>query len=198
MLVQNGFATKSKKLDNFLPIAKELEELENMAFENKLGFHSNSLAPKVYHDLTVLNQKNSKIAQNIFNFYLQSNSSKNFKGVVEQVIKTENFFLRIEELNCIVNFCILGVTIDDYDKNYENLTAYTIDAKDFTYHKLMQRNVELKVDHISNCVYYGNLFIDNVDFAILLLQNGLAYTAKSNSVLFNYSKDKNQNLKFYD
>jgi len=94
-------------------------------------------------------------------------------GVVEFVYSGARFKICIPKESCIINFTLTGVRAPQ--KRPDHTEPYAEEASEFSREKLHQHDVELEVEsHDKGGTFIGTLFLNKKNFAVTLLEEGLA------------------------
>lgn len=152
---------------------KHLTEAEEEAKKKKIGIHStkNPVNPSKYNDLG--QQKMAAKAKQFFEFI---KNEPTIPGIVDAVLSGSLFKVRLEKQNCYILFSLAGVRTYSNEKNVPQYERFAKEALKFSKDQVLQREVELNVSSIGkNGVFQGSLYVAKKNFAINLIENGLAY-----------------------
>lgn len=159
--------------DDFSKYLKELKEAEERAKKAKAGQYSSSNAPAPrFNDLSI--DKNLGKAKQVYTFLKEE---KKLTGVVELVLNGSRFKLRINQQNCYILFVLNGIKCMPNDPNDPVGSQYSQQALQYSKSNLLQRDADIDLDQIDKRgVFHGNLFVNKQNFAVELLERGLAFT----------------------
>jgi len=158
---------------------KLLKDLENEALENGLGIHTTNESKKqasLRHVHRHSYSNNNKTAWELF----EKIKNIPLHGVVEQVRSGSTLRIIILDRMDEISVMLAGIRCPDYFYNDPKSTQkFSLEAKYFTEHYLLNRDVEVEIDKLDDSNnFYGNVkIVDNPDFdiALELLREGLAY-----------------------
>lgn len=173
-------------------VYQELTIAENRAKAQRKNIWNKSAASHVYRVTDTSNRssetdkKESKKKAQQFIGALQR--AGRVSGIVEFVFGASRFKISIPSENCIVTFGLEAVrTPSNRESDKDPLGK---EASDFSYEKLMQRDVEVIVENIDQAGnFFGSLFLNSKNFGITLLEMGYARINQSNVDYTNYANE---------
>lgn len=146
---------------------------EKKAVDGKIGVYSSQPAPiRVFNDL-VANTKKAKD----FEAMIMKRPNRKINGVIEYCFSGMRFKVRLDGENTAVAINLLGVKTMANDKNQPKLFELSNDAHQFAKDTLYQRDVVVDLEFADKRgTFFGTVALKNTkeDFALLLVQNGLA------------------------
>lgn len=169
-LLNQGFAKTNLQMDAAGDF-KALLDAEKKATTDKKGLHSKKNRPSNYQfaDTT----QNIKQAKTVEGGLI---SQGRIDAVVEYVFSGQRFKLRINSENALIAFCLQGVRCPQPDKNADDLTALSNDAKVYSKNQLHQRDVQIEVRHVDKKGnFFGQLWTGSGLYSEALLHKGFAY-----------------------
>ena len=179
-LIENGLANLvTFKIEDGEP-SKELNNMRNAeqkAKDNKIGIYSPKMPNQTnYSDLVGA----PKIKKKSFVSFLLG--LKNVECTVEFCFSGYKIKLRIDRKQCYISFGMLGIKTFTKDKNNnEVINKYFQEALNFVNDTILQRDGFcdiLVADKMGN--YFGNFYFNKKNFAITLLEKGLAVVDEQN------------------
>eukprot|EP01120_Amphizonella_sp_Union-15-10_P010901 TRINITY_DN4527_c0_g1_i2.p1 TRINITY_DN4527_c0_g1~~TRINITY_DN4527_c0_g1_i2.p1 ORF type:complete len:1039 (-),score=264.52 TRINITY_DN4527_c0_g1_i2:95-3211(-) len=184
-LVKRGFATvvTHRAKDPRSPDYEELILAENAAKRGPKGMHSASKTPiRHLNDLTL---QEPHIPSKVANFLPFLKRAGKLRAIVDYVFAGTRLKLTIEKESCVISCGFAGLRgirpkrKDPKAKTQEpddpNIVRLSNEALHFTRDRLFQRDVDVIIeaaDRVGN--FLGQIFIDGKDFALTLLEEGLA------------------------
>lgn len=171
---------------------QELADAAAKAKKEKRGIQSTGTTPPVHSYQSLIGHINPKTLayyQDIFK------KTPNVDGVVEYCFTSSRFKIRIDQMNCQIPFICQGIQPIQQDPNVPELQAIFVRGQKFAKGMLLQRDVKISIgsnDRKGN--FFGTLLIAGKDYAISLLEEGLAGLKKSGSRghLPSYSQKKDK------
>jgi endonuclease YncB( thermonuclease family) len=162
----------------------------------KSGIHGKKYVSKSYWDYSIPENK-KKLAS-------ESNIEKgecDLPAIVEKCISASRFKLRLESKGCYIIFAIDTVTSIRSNKNMESLEKWAVKGTQKATELLAQCDVTVdihKIDKAGTC--HGALFLQNKNYGVKILSEGLAYLETSfgkskNHVQYEAAQKKAQNAK---
>ena len=109
-------------------------------------------------------------AKTIYNFL---KDEKKLTGVVEFVLNGSRFKIRMHQQSCYIIFVLDGIRALPNEPEFKK---WSQNALDFSKETLLQRDVDIELVRIDKKgVFLGRLYVDKKDYALELLERGLAF-----------------------
>jgi len=154
----------------------QIAEAERGAADARKNLHSPQPAPG--HRINDL--VGPKNAQKTKTFELALTSEPRHLGVVEHVFTGSRFKVRIPTQNCAVMLSLLGVRSLTSDANSPEQDKVAKEAIDLARNTVFQRDVEVEIRALDQRgTFFGTVFLKGRNFAINLLEAGLAVARES-------------------
>ena len=185
LLLENGLANvQMPRVDEeFTKYMKNLKEAEEKGKEAKKGlFSSKEKSVVKFNDLSF--QKNpSKIKA----FYQFIQGEKKLAGVVELVLNGSRFKLRLNTHSTYIIFALQGIKCLQNDANIKDYQELSNQALLYSKENLLQRDVEVEIETCDNKgTILGNIILAKKNYALNLLESGLAYVSGSGKTASRY------------
>lgn len=177
LLLEDGLVTLQapRVEDEFTKYFEELKEADSEALKKKKGLHGQPIRIPVFNDISVAG-KDGKFridipkAKTIFNFL---KDEKKLTGVVEFVLNGSRLKIRMNQQSCYIIFVLEGIRALPNEPEYKKWSQA---ALDYSKEALLQHDVEIELIRIDKKgVFLGRLFVDKKDYALELLERGLAF-----------------------
>lgn len=183
-LVKEGFCTviRHKSGEERSLFYDQLMLAETDAEKKGKGKHGNRKAP--VHQINEVNDLGS--AQKLINVL----KDKQAKAVVEKVLSGTRYKLLLPQDSIVITFSLNGVTSPSVrpKESPEKPKPFAKEAIDFANDQLLFRDVVVTIDGVDKTGgFVGELSVKSDNFAVKLLENGLAMLQRSAEKLKNYS-----------
>ena len=155
----------------------QIAEAERGAADARKNLHSPQPAPG--HRINdLVGPKNS---QKTKTFELALTSEPRHNGVIEHVFTGSRYKVRIPTQNCAIMLSYLGVRCLTQDANSPEQDKVAKEAIDLARNVIFQRDVEVEVRALDQRgTFFGTIFLKGRNFALNLLEAGLAVARESN------------------
>lgn len=173
-MISQGLATVvnprgDDETSKYLPA---LREAERLAREQKRCLHSTTPAP-IHRINDLVTARN---LTKIRSFETSLIGDVRHVAVVDFVYTGARFKIRVPQENCQFVFSILGVRALNPDPNQPEQDKVAKEAIDYARNTLFQRDVEVEINSADpKGVFYGTIYYKRTNYAIKLLEQGLAY-----------------------
>ena len=151
-----------------------MKAADEQAAKKKKGLHGDNIRTPVFNDVTVVGKDNKhKIdIQRAKTYYSYLRDEKKLSGVVEFVLNGSRLKLRMHQQSCYIVFVIDGIKCLPNEPEFKKWSQA---ALDYSKEALQQRDVEIELVRLDKKgVFLGNLFVDKKNYALELLDKGLA------------------------
>ncbi|RDD43774.1 hypothetical protein TrispH2_003888 [Trichoplax sp. H2] len=184
LIVAEGLATVRKAGGKASEEQTRLSAIEEIARASKKGVHNDEEESKNIRDVK-WNISNA-------NRFLEQNKGKEFNAIIEHVRDGSTVRAFLEADHQYITILMSGIKCPSFkrDSNKEVAESFAEEAKFFTESRILQRDVKVTLEGISNQNFIGTINHPNGNIAEFLLREGLARCIDWSMAVMSTGKEK--------
>ncbi|ETO12322.1 hypothetical protein RFI_25054 [Reticulomyxa filosa] len=157
----------------------ELQRAEEKAKKERKGMYGDRQPQEIMDYSTSTSDISPSVVIQLQNYMKQQRR----RAVVEHVFNGQRMKIYVPEQNCFLCLALAHIRCDPFNVTTAKLqTKFGRAAYEYLKHRSLQRNIEVEVTTIAdqkdrNCVWMGQVWIDDKDLALEMLEKGLVKLA---------------------